>query len=341
MRNSLIILSFVFFTIVVGMFGKITPAFALTVSPVRLEITGDPGTTIQTDIEVFNEQSEEQGEKVFFTSFENFEPSGDSGSPRFIGAKNGLATWIKGPSKVTLDSGIRSIVNFSIEIPKDAEPGGHFAAVFFGTGDPSLQGNEQISVGGKIGVLILLRVSGEVPEGGGLLNFAVKDSQKFFTMLPVSFEYRLNNTGGDRVVPKGEIKIKNTIRLTSATLLVNENQGSVLPSSTRKFTVVWGQDLVSSANVKEDSNLGFFDIAQKQWNDFHFGWYTAVLDISWGLTNQTANATFDFFVLPWQLLIIIFVVLIIVWFLGRIILKKYKQSIINQALKQNQVIEQK
>jgi len=336
MRNLFVVLFSVIFTLI-GMVGKATPVFALTVSPVRLEITGDPGSTIQTEIEIFNEQSGEEGEKTFYTSFENFEPSGDSGSPRFIGAKEGLATWIKGPNKVTLDSGIRSNITFSIEIPKDAEPGGHFAAVFFGTGDPSAQGGEQISVGGKIGVLILLRVSGEVAESGGLLNFGVTDNENFFTMLPVSFEYRLNNTGGDRVVPKGEIKIKNFFILNSATLLVNENDGSVLPSSIRKFTTIWGQDLFNSQNNKENSNLGFFDIALKQWKNFHFGWYTAVLDISWGLTNQTANATYNFFVIPWQLLIIVFVILIIVLFLIRIILKKYKQSIITKALEQNQI----
>ena len=104
-----------------------TPVFALTVSPARFEITGDPGTTLSGEIEVFNEQ---EGTRTFFTSYENFEPSGDSGAPHFIGSKDGLATWIRSDSKIILESGKRVVIPFSIAIPQNAEPGGHFAVIF-------------------------------------------------------------------------------------------------------------------------------------------------------------------------------------------------------------------
>ncbi len=318
--------------LIVAIAGIASPAFALTVSPARVEITGDPGATLQGKIELFNEQ---EGARTFFTSFENFEPSGDSGAPHFIGAKDDLATWIKTENKVVLESGKRSIVPFSISIPKNAEPGGHFAAVFFGSQAPGAQGGGQVSIGGKIGVLVLLRVSGEVVEGGGLLEFIAKGKQRFFSALPVTFAYRLNNTGGDRVVPLGEIKIKNTLRMTSATLLANKNEGSALPGSARKFEVVWGEES-QPANDKEQKteSPGFFEMAGKQWSEFHFGWYTAELNITWGVANQTANATYSFFIIPWQLLLIIFIILAIIGFFGKIGLKKYNRYIIAQARQQ-------
>ncbi len=327
MRNLLYTILIVF-----AIAGIASPAFALTVSPVRVEITGDPGATLQGKIELFNEQ---EGARTFFTSFENFEPSGDSGAPHFIGAKDDLATWIKAENKVVLESGKRVVVPFSITIPKNAEPGGHFAAIFFGSQEPGAQGGGQISIGGKIGVLVLLRVSGEVAEGGGLLGFSAKDKQRFFSSLPVTFTYRLNNTGGDRVVPLGEIKIKNTLRMTSATLLANKNDGSVLPGSARKFEVVWGEESQPINNTgQKTESPGFFEMTGKQWSDFHFGWYTANLNLSWGATNQTANASYSFFVIPWQLLFIIFVILAIIGFFGRIGLKKYNRFIIAQAQQQ-------
>ncbi len=309
--------------ILLAILGVVNFSYALTVSPARIEVAGDPGTVLQGEIELFNEQ---EGTRTFYTSYENFEPSGDSGAPHFIGAKDGLATWIISESKVILESGKRKVVPFSITIPANAEPGGHFGAVFFGSQAPGTQGDGQVSVGGKIGVLILLRVAGDVPEGGGLLEFNTKENQRFFSSLPLTFAYRVNNTGGDRVVPLGEIKVKNTFQITSATLLANKNEGSVLPGSARKFEVVWGEE-----NKVEDK--GFFDTVKSQWSDFHFGWYRANLDITWGVTNQTAHSSYHFFVIPWQLLIIIFIVLLVVGFLGSIGLKRYNRWIIAQARK--------
>ncbi len=302
------------------------PAFALTVSPARVEITGDPGTTLHGEIEVLNEQEEA---RTFFTSFENFEPSGDSGSPHFIGAEDGLATWIQADNTVDLEPGERALVPFSITIPQDAGPGGYFAAIFFGSQAPGTQASGEISIGGKIGVLVLLRVSGEIETGGGLMEFSAKEQKRFFSMIPVPFAYRISNTGGDRVVPHGEITIKNTLGIVSAKLPANEHSGSVLPGSARKFEAVWED---ASALSSESGQAGFFEMALRELHAFHFGWYTANLDLVWGDDiSQTATATYSFFIIPWHLLLIGAIVIAMLWFFGRIGLRKYNRFIIARA----------
>lgn len=299
------------------------PVFALTVSPAKIEITGDPGQTVTGEIELFNE---EKSEKKFFTSYENFEPRGDSGSPYFIGAKDGLATWINIEESVLIPSGEKIYVPYSINIPQSAKPGGYFAAIFFGTAPSKAQEGGEVSIGGKIGVLVLLRVSGDIEESGGLIDFSEKNNKKIFTGLPLNFEYRFNNTGGDRVVPKGEIKIKNTLRIKTATLLANENEGSVLPNSIRKFEIIWGE---------QNKESGFFGTALNQLKDFRFGFYTAELGVVWGESNQTANLSYSFFIIPWQLLIIVFIVLFIIIIGGKWFLKKYNSFIIAKAMQNN------
>ncbi len=326
MKNTLHII------LLIGLlFAVSNKALALTVSPAKIEITADPGQTVGGEIELFNEQD---SEKIFYTSYENFEPRGDSGAPYFVGAKDGLATWIKTDASVTLKSGERVIVPYSITVPNGTDPGGYFAAIFFGSQPPKAEGGGEVSIGGKIGILVLLRVSGEVAEGGGLLDFFVKENSRVASSLPVTFEYRLNNIGGNRVVPLGEIKVKNTFRFTSATLLANENQGSVLPGSTRKFSVVWGKDLMKANEGK--SNPGFFKTALDQLKNFHFGWYTAKLNLSWGETNQTADASYNFFIMPWQLLSILALIILVLGFIGRAGLRKYNRFIIGQAMRQQQ-----
>lgn len=324
MQRSLLYIFAVAGNLLLGVLLLPFSASALTVSPARIEITVDPGQTATGEIELFNEQDTQ---KTFFTSYENFEPRGDSGTPYFIGAKDGLATWIEAAEEVTLAVGERKIVEYAITVPKNTQPGGYFAAIFFGTQPQKGARGGEVTIGGKIGVLLLLRVSGEIEEAGGLVDFQAPEGQRFFTALPVTLEYRLNNTGGDRVVPLGDIKIKNTFRGRSETLLANKNEGSVLPGSTRKFSVIWGDE-------EEDTKIGdltFFGAVKKQWEDIHFGWYTAQLDLVWGQTNQSAQKNYHFFILPWQLLSLILIILIIIFILGRTGLRRYNRFIIAQA----------
>ncbi len=336
-------------------------ALALTVSPVKAEIFGDPGQTIQGELILSNEQKET---KTFYASFENFEAQGETGTPNFVSSKEGLAAWITAPTEITLQPEEKVIIPFSIVIPQNAEPGGHFAAIFWSTALPEAQGGGQMAVGAKIGSLILLKVSGEIKEGGGILEFSSQNKQKFFSVLPISFEYRFQNSGGDRVKPEGEIKIKNLFGGTSVTLDANKGQGNILPASIRKFKVSWtgkevkregffgmvkrqfsnivfGRNIFIASIHEFDVSLtgeevkiekkGFFAMVKKQWSNFTLGRYTAELNIKYGAENKEANASYSFFVIPWQLLSIVFVILVILGFLGVIGMKKWDRWIIAKA----------
>lgn len=311
----------IFCLTVVTFLAGIATVHALTVSPARIEVTGDPGQSLTGEIELYNEQQEE---RTFFSSFENFEPAGDSGAPRFIGASGDLATWMQTQGSITLAAGERRVVPYSITIPSGAQPGGYFAAIFWGTQQPSGQSGE-ISIGGKIGILVLLRVSGDVAEEAGLADFAAQDGQKFFSSLPVTFTFRVNNAGGDRIVPKGEVRVKNIVG-EPVKLAFNEQQGSVLPGSTRKFEVIWQE------STQHASSTSFFGTAKKQLADFHFGFYTASVDLAWE-GDQTANASYSFCIVPWQLLLLVLLIIVVIGFLGRIFLQRYNRHIVARAMR--------
>ena len=307
---------------------------ALTVSPPRMEISGERGQTINSEFELFNEQNEV---KTFYSSFEAFEAAGETGAPRFFPATEGLATWIKAPAQVTLDLQERKVVPFSIQIPQNADPGGHFAAIFWGTSPPQTQEGGQVTIGAKTGILVLLTIpGGEVKAGGGLLEFSTVSKQKTFTFLPITFIYRFQNVSTDRIKPDGEIKIKNIFGMTSTILPANKREGNVLPNSIRKFEVIW--ETRNNAKVEETLNnakkIGFFEAVKKEWSDFHFGPYKANLRLQYGAKNEEVKASFLFFIFPWQLLIIIIIVLILVLIVGGIGIKKYNQWIIAKALKE-------
>jgi hypothetical protein len=310
-------------------------AQALTVSPVRIELAGDPGTTITGEFLLINEQANQQ---LFYLSSENFEARGEEGTPTFVASKEGLSSWVKTAPSVRLLSGEKKKVQFKIDIPVSADPGGHFAAIFAGTSDPAAaaQGG-QVSVGAKIGVLVLLRVNGEVAEGGGLLSF--EGSGRVVSGLPLTFSYRFQNTGGDRLRPTGDILLTNTFGMTAARILANPSEGNILPASTRKFTTEWlttntaeddYQDMKTA--LAKDETVGFWSAVQRQWSHFALGLYTARLTISYGVSEvKEAAATYRFLVFPWQLLTVIGLGVAVVGFGGRAAIRRYNRWIIAQA----------
>jgi hypothetical protein len=296
--------------------GIATGAQALTIAPARIELSGDPGTTISGEFVVTNEES---GNFTFYTSAQNFEARGESGTPNFVDSDTGLASWIAVAPQITLTGGEKITVPFTVTVPAGAEAGGHFAAIFLSTVPP---GDAQVSIGAKIGVLILLRVAGDVTEAGGVADFGAADGTAF-SSLPVTFTYRFTNSGGDRVNPRGDIVIRNLIGLKKTTISANPTEGNVLPGSTRKFETSWGA-------APAVAPAGFFEHVAYQWEHFAVGPYRAKLALAYGVSGEAADTTWVF-LFPWQLLSVFLVILIILIPLGKAFVRRYNRWVVEKA----------
>ncbi len=299
---------------------------ALTISPPRLELQGNPGEVITKEITLTNDQKTTQ---LYYLSFANFEASGETGNPAFVEPKDGLGTWMSSEQSVALRVGESKIVPLTIKIPKDAEPGGHFAAVFFGTTSPNTPG---VSIGAKIGTLILLSVSGDVKENAGLVEFNTKDNKIFYNTLPVSFFYRFKNDGGDRIKPVGKIVMRDLLYIPEDRIDANPSLGNVLPGSTRKFEVDWVKNPRAKDYVAPDGKFAqFFDTALYQWKNFAVGPYWAKMSLLYGTDATRVSKTVFFFVFPWQLLICLLVLFIVIFWGGKKLIKRYNRHIIQKA----------
>lgn len=299
---------------------SVLTAQALTISPARVELTGDKGETISDSFLLINDQDTEQ---TFYTSVENFESQGESGTPNFTNAKEGLSTWVKVVDKVVLKKGERVKIPYTVEIPQSAESGGHFAAIFLSTVPPSTQ-DGQVSVGAKIGMLVFLKITGDVKESGGLLEFTLKEGKKVLTSLPVQFFYRFKNDGNDRVNPEGEIIITNTFGAETARLDANKAKGNVLPGSVRKFDARLGD------NEAPAMSAPFLEQVKFQKSNFAFGMYTAHVKLAFG-GKGIAESSLTYFVIPWQLLSVVLVGILVVVIVLSILLKRYNRWVIKQA----------
>lgn len=302
--------------------GAIT-AQALTISPARMEIESvDPGATVEKDFLLVNEQATAE---TFYVSVQNFDAQGETGTPNFSDSKEGLASWVKVVDKVTIKPGERMKVPFSIAIPGNADAGGHFAAIFLTTTPPSASEGGQVAIGAKIGMLILLTVSGDIKEEGGVRNFSIDGGSRFVSSLPVTFTYRFSNGGNDRIKPQGNIVIRNSLYFKTEEIDANPQAGNVLPKSTRKFSVTWGNEKAL------DPAAPFFDHVKYQWRNFALGAYFANMDLAYGTKGAVSSSSIIFFVLPWQLMLVLLIILALVVIVLRFGIKRYNKWIIKQA----------
>jgi hypothetical protein len=305
-----------------ALFAFSTSAYALTISPARVELSGNPGATVGGSFTLVNEQSVPE---TFYASYENFTAQGDTGSPSFSSQQSDLDTWMTvAEPQLTIAPGQTVSVPYTIVIPKSAEPGGYFSVIFLSTTPPTTNG-VQVSIGAKIGLLVLLTVNGDAHESAGITQFDRNGHGFFYKTLPVILRYRFHNAGADRVQPSGTITIRDTVFLPTAHINANDTVGNILPNSTRQFIVNWVKEVVAIPPQ------GFFENVQYEWQNFAIGLYSAHIDVLYGTKSLHATNTTWFFVVPWELLVCIIVGVLIIFYGGKFLLVRYNRYIILKA----------
>lgn len=324
-KFSWLLLSFV----ALVFFGHPNHLFAMIISPVRFEMAGDPGEIIAKKMTIINDDTVPI---TLYSSYANFEAQGETGSASFVDPVEGIGTWLNTNESVYLDPGEQKTVNFTVNIPSNAEPGGHFGVIFWGTTPETSLDGRQLAVGAKTGLLLLLTVNGDVKEGGGLLSFGTKDDTFWYNTLPVSFEYRFRNDGSDRIKPIGKIKLRSFAFIPAGFIDANSVNGNILPNSTRKYSVDWQKYSKPKDFVEPSGTVNkFFSDAKYQWKNFALGLYKAKLDLTYGTQNNQADESVLFFVFPWQLIICLIFIFTAVSFVGKKLIHRYNRHIIKKA----------
>ncbi len=304
--------------------GYTSPVNALTVSPVRIEIALDPGETYEGTYRLTNEN---EFPRTYFSSFQNFRAEGESGTPYFVPESIGLASWMDGQEAVTLAPFESREIGYTITVPTDAEPGGYFAASFWMSSPDNVSGDSNASsVSFRVGILVLVRINGEIAENGGIVELTSDTS--FTSETPVDLAYRFQNAGNDRLKPKGTIKVKNMFGRTVNEFDANPQIGNVLPESRRRFELTW----FNQEKDLDNEAQGFFAKAGRQLRQRHFGLYTLKLDLTYGVDNTLSDtAKVRIFVLPYHLLIIVLAILVFLKIAFRFAKRSMKRAVDRQV----------
>lgn len=257
---------------------------SLSVTPPFNQLVVKPGDTFKSIIKVVNVNS---FPLTVYATPVNFETADEQGHPKFIPLLNDpidkttFAGWLevtREPITIAPESTVS--VEYSIFVPDNAPPGGHFAAILIGTRPPVDSEQPQpatVKTSQVVSSLFLARVAGEVVEGGQIREFSVAKS--FSSTPKAEFILRFENTGNVYVQPQGDITIYNMWGKERGFIPVNHktNFGNVLPKSIRKFSFAW------------EGTPSITDI----------GRYKAVATISYGIdAKQSVDRTVYFWVIP-------------------------------------------
>ena len=293
---------------------------AIKVSPVRTDLTIQPGESRQLTITIQNLTNAPVEYVAIINDF--VAGSGESGQPALIldankyAPSHSLKRYIAPIPDVTVGGGQSKDVTVSIAIPKDAAAGGYYGAVRFapaGSADPT----KNVTLSASVGSLILVKVPGDIKENVTLASFDVRSDPEansgssFFTSNKNLYAVaRFDNTGNVHEQPFGKVVLKRGSKVLQTVEINNTDpRGNVLPNSIRRFSVKL--DKVGA-----------------------WGKYTVEGNFGYGSSGQLVSGSTSFFVFPLLYFLITIAALLLIGFIAFGLpraIKRYNQNIIRRA----------
>ncbi len=304
-----------------GVFG-VGSAQALTLVPPSLEYTSAKGQVIESRVKLLNNENRTL---VLTPSTANFGAKDETGEPdfKFDAPSADLSAWIQiDKAQLTLDPGETKEVPFTIAVPTDAEPGGHYAGIFFASGGTATGGG-QIGVQSKLGTLVILTVDGNIREQAAISSVKL-DGPSSLSRPPVNLNVRIKNSGNVHVKPKGKVTILNMFGGEVETITLPQDK-NVLPGQTRLFEVSWAK---RSTEAKKGN---FFQEIGAEFSNFALGTYTANVEATYGQNDKTMIGKVQFVIIPWHALLVLFLGLVLIIIVFTVGLKSYNQMVIRKA----------
>jgi len=217
-----------------------SPTQGLQISPAVIEINAQPGQTINFQLKLTDISGGALNARM---SVNDFRAKNEYGDPEIIldpseTTQYSMRQWVGPQPDVKLSSQQTKIFNMTIAVPKDAEPGGHYAIIRFTGQQDNPGGGAKVAQAASVGTLILVRIGGNISESLRFVDFYTAkhgQRQSLFYNGPISFTERLRNEGSVHEKPTGQVVIKNLFNKTVATFEVNPGLHNVLPGSVRRF----------------------------------------------------------------------------------------------------------
>lgn len=284
---------------------------AMTAIPPRVELSVNPGQYVQQVVQFKNDGDT----TIYITAVtKDFIVQDTTGKPEFVTAQVSgrwsAASWMNiSPSSFTVQPGAIADLVLSVNVPKDALPGGHYAGVLYQTAGQAIKLGVGTGAGSAVqqvvGSLVYLNVAGPITERAEVRTFAAPN---FLEFGPVNFTTEIANMSDIHLSPQGTVTIRNMFGKNVATLQLNPDKRNVFPGTSFVFKNTWD-------------------------TKYLLGRYRADLVTTYG-SGGTLTATIYFLVFPVRIALAILLALVIVLLL----VAAYRKH--HQTQEETQVLEE-
>ena len=288
-----------------------------TVSPARQQVVANPGEEFPISVSFYN-QSEHPVAGLIKVS--DFIVEDDKGTPTIVENENlgtpkySASAWIALPyNRISIGTNKKAVVIATVKIPKEAKPGGRYAAVYF---EPitaaKLSGGAGANITPRIASLIYIRVAGPIVENAFISSMF---ANSFYEYGPIDVYAKIMNKGDFHIRPRGTFTLTNF------------------------FGTKTDESKLKEANIFPETQYSYQSKIGQKWM---MGKYTINLNATYGSKEQYVEHAVSVVVFPWRISIFVFLSIIIAAVVGRYFYKNFlkKESILeNKLSKQDEEIE--
>ncbi|MCL4353557.1 hypothetical protein M1615_03795 [Patescibacteria group bacterium] len=254
-----------------------------TIVPPIVETTLNPGQKTEGVLKVINDST---SPLTFTASVHDFIVDNPNGIPNLLPVNTlskrfSGASWIGiTPSTFTVLPQSKQTLNYFLQVPQDARPGGHYAAVVYTPTSKLAVKGTGASVETKLGTLFLVTVNGNINESSQVTSFTANPFQEYG---PVKLTALIANNGDLHIKPIGQIVVSDIFgRVINQQNLA---QFDIFPTASRIYTNTVGSKIM-------------------------IGRFKATLLASYGRNNNLPlTATVYFWVFPWKIALLAVLIL--------------------------------
>ena len=276
-------------------------ATALTIAPARQQHDLKPGESTNIILKLMNTGT---SPVVGSLSVANFIVTSADGKPQFLENKLALpskyaaATWFRLPyDRLAVPAQGKVEMQIKITAPKNALPGGHYAAIIFEpTADTSIAAVPdkagQSSISPRIAGLVYIVVPGDYVETANLVQFSAPN---FSQSGPIDIATAIKNTSPTHIRPIGTITITNMLGDVTTVLPLEE------------------------VNIFPDASKLYKNTIPTRWLA---GRYRADLSAVFGTSGKVLTGTIFFTVFPVILSIYLLIFILAIAFIIKYLIKR-------------------
>lgn len=273
----------------------------ITITPPSLTLSVKPGDKSEGRLGLINDSSED----ILFSVYVfDMIVTDNHGTPEILPSgtiqnnKYSASSWM-GVDNPTLlvKANSRADINYYVQVPLDAGPGGHYAAVLYRPKRIETTKGSGAAINEQLATLVYFDVAGSIKESATVKSFKAP----FFSEYgPVKLTAEVTNSGDTHIQPVGSMSVKNMLGKVIATKDIPD--GRIFPGGISRIY---------------EQALG------KKWM---LGRYEASFTAMYGRSNNLPLvATVAFWVFPWKLALLV-IGLIFAAILGLMYMKKNKRN---------------